>query len=108
MRKRYVQIDGELIEVTRDYAEPKAPTVWGDLPDYTSPVDGRWVRGRVARREDLKRTGSRAWEGMDQERKVAQEKVRENDKQMDKLAEKSAWQSWYSLSPDKRRKLMYR
>ena len=33
MRKRYIQINGELREVCRDYvADPVAPTVWGDLP----------------------------------------------------------------------------
>lgn len=29
----------------------------GDLPDYTSPVDGRVVSGKRARREDLIRNG---------------------------------------------------
>lgn len=33
----------------------RAPLVAGDLPGYESPVDGRWVEGRKARREDLAR-----------------------------------------------------
>ncbi len=40
-----------------------APFVFGDIPGYQSPVTGLWVEGRRARREDLKRTGSRPWEG---------------------------------------------
>lgn len=32
-----------------------APLVVCDLPGYRSPVDGRWVEGRRARREDLAR-----------------------------------------------------
>lgn len=32
-----------------------APMVVTDLPGYSSPVDGRWVEGRKARREDLAR-----------------------------------------------------
>jgi predicted nucleic acid-binding Zn ribbon protein len=32
-----------------------APLVVADLPGYQSPVDGRWVEGRKARREDLAR-----------------------------------------------------
>ena len=32
-----------------------APMVLADLPGYASPVDGRWVEGRRARREDLAR-----------------------------------------------------
>lgn len=32
-----------------------APLVVADLPGYQSPVDGRWIEGRRARREDLAR-----------------------------------------------------
>lgn len=32
-----------------------APLVVCDLPGYQSPVDGRWIEGRRARREDLAR-----------------------------------------------------
>lgn len=32
-----------------------APLIVQDLPGYQSPVDGRWVEGRRARREDLAR-----------------------------------------------------
>ncbi len=32
-----------------------APMVVTDLPGYQSPVDGRWIEGRKARREDLAR-----------------------------------------------------
>lgn len=32
-----------------------APLVIADLPGYQSPVDGRWVEGKRARREDLAR-----------------------------------------------------
>ena len=31
--------------------------IWADLPSYESPIDGHMVDGRVARREDLKRSG---------------------------------------------------
>ena len=32
-----------------------APIVAADLPGYASPVDGRWIEGKRARREDLAR-----------------------------------------------------
>jgi len=32
-----------------------APVVIADLPGYQSPVDGKWVQGKRARREDLAR-----------------------------------------------------
>lgn len=36
-----------------------APMVMPDTPAYVSPVTGREVDGRVARKEDLKRSGCR-------------------------------------------------
>lgn len=42
-----------------------------DLPAYQSPIDGREVRGRKARREDLKRNGCRPYEGREVEEKEA-------------------------------------
>lgn len=33
--------------------KPATPKVFGDLPGYQSPIDGRWIEGRRARRYDL-------------------------------------------------------
>lgn len=35
------------------------PYIRSDLPGYVSPVTGKWIEGRAARREDLARTGCR-------------------------------------------------
>lgn len=45
-------------KVTREPMNPTdgpvaAPMTYGDLPGYTSPIDGRWVEGRRARAYDL-------------------------------------------------------
>lgn len=104
MKRRWIQLDGKLVEVT-DSSGPSAPTVVPDLPGYISPVTGLWVEGRKQRREDLARSGCRPWEGMGQEKKEAARIRAEADKQIDRLAEKAAWQSWYAMSPEKRRKL---
>jgi hypothetical protein len=102
MKKRYVQIDGELVEVTKDYSEPVAPMVWGDLPAYESPVTGQMVEGRVQRREDLKRTNSRPWEGLEAERKEAERRKQYLAQQEEKSLEKAAWSAYFQLSPRKR------
>lgn len=39
-----------------------APAIRPDIQPYQSPVDGRWIDSRVARKEDLRRTGSVEWE----------------------------------------------
>jgi len=55
-------------------------TIRVDIPAYVSPVTGNLVDGRAARREDLKRSGCRPWEGMEQEQKEAA-RIREYEEQ---------------------------
>jgi hypothetical protein len=33
--------------------QPATPMVYGDLPGYQSPIDGRWIEGRRARAYDM-------------------------------------------------------
>jgi hypothetical protein len=98
-RKTYRFIDGEMVLVALNgvplYKEPReAPDVMPDLPGYESPIDGKWIEGRRARREDLRRSGSRPWEGLEQEKKVAQRAQDENNRRLDALAEKMAYRAW--------------
>ena len=39
-----------------------APFVIGDVPPYTSPIDGHLVSGRAASSEDLRQNGCLEWE----------------------------------------------
>lgn len=108
-RRRYVQIDGELVEVTNDYTpEPRAPMIFGDTPGYQSPVTGLWVEGKVARREDLKRTGSRPWEGLAQEKKEAARQENYAEQKLDASLTRTASEAFYQLPPAKRDILMGR
>lgn len=103
MRRRFVQRNGELIEVTNDYqAEPRAPLVFGDTPGYQSPVTGLWVDGRVQRKEDLKRSGCRPWEGLDQEKKEAARHQTYAAERQEAALTKSVSEAFYQLSPTKR------
>lgn len=60
-----------------------APRVFGDLPGYQSPIDGRWVEGRRARNEDLKRSGCRPYEGFESESKQMARTQKENEDKLD-------------------------
>jgi hypothetical protein len=57
-RRRFVYINGEAHEVSQDYvAEPRGArglTVYGDLPDFVSPIDGKTYSGRAGLREHCK------------------------------------------------------
>src|SRR4051812_41851139 len=104
MRKRFIQQpDGTLVEVSKDYVrEPSGVLIVPDLPGYQSPVTGLWVEGRAARREDLKRTGCRPYEGLDQERKEAQRQASYQDQKLDSKIHEGVSRSFYQLSPEKR------
>lgn len=77
--------------------------VMPDLPGYDSPIDGRWVEGRVQRREDLRRSGSRPWEGREQEAKEAARRKAYSEQRLDQAAERSARIGYAQLSPAARR-----
>lgn len=103
MRRRYIQINGELVEVSKDYTpEPRSPMIFGDLPDYVSPVTGLVVSGRRARREDLKRTGSRPYEGLAEEKKEAARQTQYAERRLDASLTRAASEAFYQLPPSKR------
>lgn len=47
------------------------PTVRVDLPGYESPVTGKWIEGKRARREDLARTHCRPYEEGEKEQMLS-------------------------------------
>lgn len=57
MRKRYIQIDGELVEAERATLAPQAPFVVGDIQPYRSMIDGRMINSRSEHRVHLKEHG---------------------------------------------------
>ena len=56
MRRRFVQINGELVEYTNSYDRP-APDVMPDIQPYKSMVTGEVIDSRTKHREHLKRHG---------------------------------------------------
>lgn len=59
-KRRFVQINGELVEVSRDYQpEPRAaaPSVLPDIAPYRSMIDGSHITSRSHHREHLREHG---------------------------------------------------
>ncbi len=111
MRRRYRwdSKTGELKEVPWDSVQRSlSAEVWNDLPGYESPIDGRWVEGRKARREDLKRSGCRPYEGFEQESKEAARYRAEQDRQADQLADKMAHRAWAEAPESIRKQFRYK
>lgn len=105
MRRRYVYdpVRKELVETAARRSQA-LHFIQPDLPGYESPVTGKWIEGRKARREDLLRTHSRPWEGREQELKQANRIVAERERKLDNLAEKIAHRGW-AEAPERVRKV---
>lgn len=106
MRRKFVWSPeaNALVEVPTMFTQPpRGPFVQPDLPGYQSPVTGLWVEGRKARREDLKRTGSRPWEGREQEQKEADRQRAYAEQANDRKIDEVARRTYYQLDPRKRR-----
>lgn len=72
---------------------------------YTSPIDGKPITTKQARINDLRANNCRPWEGLEQEKKVAQERKAYEEKVEDKKLEAAAVQAWQSLKPEQRKVL---
>ncbi len=106
LRRRYDPAKGEMVDVPLDTGPRRAQVhVWNDLPEYDSPVTGLIVSGRKARREDMKRSGSRPYEGREQELKQAQRVQAQNERKLDNLAEKMAHRAW-AEAPERVRRVL--
>lgn len=81
------------------------PSFIPDTEGYLSPTTGKWIEGRKARRDDLARSGARPWEGLEAEKQEAARQRAYIEQKQDKAIEKAAWQAYYAMSPEKRRKL---
>jgi putative FmdB family regulatory protein len=83
----------------------EAPAVQTDIGGYQSPIDGRWIEGRRARTEDLKRNNCRPWEGMSMERNEAIKRADEADKKFETSIEKGIADTFNNMSVEKQRVL---
>ena len=83
----------------------EAPAVQTDLPGYQSPIDGRWIEGRRARTEDLKRNGCRPWEGMESERKEAIKRADAADAEFGQKIEAGVAEVYNGMSAESQRAL---
>jgi hypothetical protein len=73
-----------------------------DTPGYQSPASGLWVEGRKQRREDFKRTGSRPFEGVQQEKAEAARRLRYAEERSDRKLDESVRRAYHQMSPAQR------
>lgn len=93
-----VEVDPDTYMAVRNESAMVIP----DTPGYVSPASGLWVEGRRARREDMKRTNSRPFEGVEQEKKEAARRLRYAEERSDRKLDDSVRRAYHQLSPAQR------
>lgn len=73
--------------------------------EYVSTTTGKYITTERARRDDLKRSGCRPYEGLEAEKKEAERKRKYEEEKSDAKLEEAARRAYYQLSPSKRRTL---
>lgn len=106
---RYIQCPKthKLIPADQFYdTEPvKTHFVIGEIPEYHSPIDGSLIDSRKKRNQDLQRSGSRPWEGIEQENKEAERRRANIQRQEESRAFKAAERAFMQLPENVRRQL---
>jgi putative FmdB family regulatory protein len=69
---------------------------------YRSPITNEPITNKQARIEDLKRSRSRPWEGLETEKQEAARQTAYADKALDESLTKTASEVFYQLPPSKR------
>lgn len=72
---------------------------------YTSPIDGRPITTKQQREEDLKRSGSRPWEGLAEEQKEADRRKAYEEAAQDKKLEATIERTIKELPDAKKKEL---
>lgn len=77
-----------------------------DIPAYESPASGKWITSRRERIEDFKRTGTRPWEGMEQEKKEAARQKAYDDAKLDAKIDHTVRKAWQELPDSKKAQVL--
>lgn len=82
-----------------------APMMRADIAPwdaYESPATGKFITSYAQRREDMKASGCRDWEGQDVERREISKRQAEDEAKADAAMDATVRTAWASLSPSKK------
>lgn len=79
-----------------------APMGIVDIPAYESPATGKMITSRAERREDLKRSGCREWEGIESERRESERQKKYQEEKQEAALDRTVRQAWADLPPSKK------
>lgn len=82
-----------------------APMMSADIQPwdaFESPATGRYITSKAQRREDMKRSGCREWEGLANEKQQAARQRQYAEEASDAALDKAARTAWAQLAPEKK------
>lgn len=86
----------------RIFTAPSARMDMAPWDAFESPATGRMITSYAQRREDMKTSGCRDWDGLESEKRYAADQKRQNDQTMDAKLDHAARTALAQLAPDKR------
>jgi hypothetical protein len=88
------------------HAAPKRSAAVYVMPAYQSPISGRWIDTPSQRRDDLRRNGSRPWEGMAVEKQEAARQTAYLEQSQEKALDHAVRETWQHLPDSKKAALL--
>lgn len=80
-----------------------APAVIGDYAGYTCPISNKWIEGRRAHEENLKKHGCRVYEGGETD--AFRQSRRKEETELDRRVDETVEQFYEALPTEKREEL---
>ena len=75
------------------------------MSGYQSPASNKWIETASQRRDDMKRTGSRPWEGMAAEKQESERAKKYDEQKSDAALDHTVRSAWRDL-PDSKKQLI--
>lgn len=88
------------------HAFPKRTAAIYVMPGYESPASGKWIETPRQRREDMKATGTREWEGMKAEREESAKAKQAEEARADKALDHAVRTAWQNLPDSKKQQAL--
>jgi hypothetical protein len=69
---------------------------------FVSPATGKVISSKTQRKEDMKASGCRDWEGMESEKRMSARAKQYDDEALDKKIDATVRTAWANLSPEQK------
>lgn len=90
----------------RIFTSPLAQFDIAPWESFISPATGKTITSKAERRDDMKASGCRDWEGMATEKQIAANRKKEETDKAEAILDFAVRKSWSDLAPDKKQAIL--